>query len=125
MRTLQLRMAGHSTLPDAEVVLCLFGRVSQDTVYVERVSEAEYTERSTLTNGVESPGARYYPCEAPDYIGAYHSHPAGPWGNGCWHSPLDLEALMTHEREIVQVISCTKDGSVYIHSRVKRGYSLR
>jgi hypothetical protein len=114
------RWRGHATLPDHETIVCVLGNVKADSVIVyglipPRKGNASATE------------VYYWPCEHPDYIGTWHPHFAGPWGDGCWHSTQDMESFNGLPQEIIALVSCIPQDGTYVKlmSQVKRGYSKR
>jgi hypothetical protein len=121
LATLHRRWQGHGTLPDQEVILCVLGDVKADSVRVRslvppRMSDASLTE------------VHYWPCDGlPDYIGTWHPHFAGSWGDGCWHSQQDMQSFENIKEEILAMVTCIPEGDtrVALLSRVKRGYSKR
>jgi hypothetical protein len=122
---LQRRMSGHSTLPDAEVLMCLLGHVAGNIVYVNRVHPPLQRDTFTIWRDTIAPALMHAPCEQPDYLGTVHSHPAGPWGDGCWFSPGDLFMFAESKRDLLMMVTCTQGANVALMSRVKRGYSKR
>lgn len=124
---LQVRMMGHTTLPDAEVVLCLYGTIAGNVVRVERIHPPMQRDTLLAWRDTVAPGVHYRLCgqSGEAYLGTVHSHPAGPWGDGCWFSDGDLEGFAKTERDVLIMVTCSRDTKVMFLSRVKRGYSLR
>lgn len=117
---LHRRSTAHATLPDRELLVCLLGKVEGREIIIEAFAAAVIRNATAVS-------VEYEPCDHPQTIGVYHSHPANEaaWGDGCWFSEADIASFLRVEREIVTVVSCEKDGAVKFLHRVKKGYSRR
>lgn len=107
------RLYGHSTLPDVEQVLCLYGVIQHDTAYVLFV-RSPLQEQTAHT-------VKYQPCPRPAaerfgdlrYLGTQHNHPPGNHrGLGieqaCWYSIYDTQSFEGDPFAIVDLVSCDR-----------------
>lgn len=112
------RQVGHTELPDEEAVLCLLGRVSHDTIYVEGFAAPRiYSANDT--------SVAFGSCDHPDAIGTVHTHHARErFGDGCFFSAPDTKAFLDARREILQAVTCGTE-RIGLLTRAKKGYSER
>lgn len=111
------RMEGHATLPNAEILMCLFGHVKGSEVHVTGIAP-------TILVDVTAVSLRYRGCPV-GAIGTWHTHPVVPGYNTCGLSNVDKETFYARPQDLVMLVSCVRDDTVRVYGAVKRGYSRR
>lgn len=118
MAMVHSRMTHHSKYPDHEAIACLVGTIEGSSIKITGI-------RPTMMSGATAHSVNYANCPR-DTLGAWHTHPQIPAGDGCWFSEPDTRTFLERDEEFVQVVSCmVKDDTVRLLSRVKKGYSKR
>lgn len=112
---LHRRAVNHPDVPNREIVLCLYGRIRGHEISID-------TYRSPRLRAETDTSITYIPCSGPGYLGTWHTHPEGSWGDGCWHSAPDREAFHARPENIVALVTC-RGGRIL--ALVKKGYSRR
>lgn len=105
LSTLRVRYNNHPSLPDRELVLCLYGVVRGDTAIVTSFRPTKQTHASAVLTYPE-------PCYQlrPEffgqvrYLGTWHNH----WGGvDCGFSDYDNESFYTDPHAIIDVVTCS------------------
>ena len=101
------RLAGHSTLPDLESPMCLYGVVRGDTADVVFMRPARIVyANATMAAYQECPQPRAQFFGELRYLGMHHSH--NPPGMDCRFSLIDDRSFAFDHRSLLELLSCSQ-----------------
>lgn len=102
-------------ITEVEFVLCLEGRRSGETVYVESF-------RLARMEAANSSSVRYQPCVGDGYVGTAHNHPPVTTTKSlCYQSLPDRRSFEADNRAVLDIVLCGEDRFLWVVREAKNG----
>lgn len=95
-------------ITEVEFVLCLEGKRSGGTIYIE-------TFRLARMEAANSSSVRYQPCTGSEYIGTAHNHPpVSTTKSLCYQSLPDRRSFDADGRAVLDIVLCGEDRFLWV-----------
>ena len=102
-------------ITEVEFVLCLEGRRSGETIYIDgfRLARMEAANSSSV---------RYQPCLGDGYVGTAHNHPpVSTTKSLCYQSLPDRRSFEADNRALLDIVLCGEDRFLWVVRETRTG----